>query len=190
MAGVVRSLGRLDGALRSSVSRWLRADPHVGARLPREVVLQALYQQRIFRALAADAGLARRVLAQLDGRPARTARRNVQAGSGLRSLVTPVKPNELFDTQRPAPPRLLLRYYRRAQGRFGVDWEVLAAINFVETRFGRVRSASVAGAQGPMQFIPSTWDTYGMGGDIQDPRDAIMAAANYLSASGAPTDYQ
>jgi membrane-bound lytic murein transglycosylase B len=39
-----------------------------------------------------------------------------------------------------------------------------------------------------MQFIPSTWEAYGMGGDIDDPRDAIMGAANYLHASGAPGD--
>lgn len=58
--------------------------------------------------------------------------------------------------------------------------------NFVETKFGRVRSSSSAGAQGPMQFLPATWDAYGMGGDIQDPHDAILGAANYLRASGAP----
>ena len=39
-----------------------------------------------------------------------------------------------------------------------------------------------------MQFIPSTWEAYGMGGDVNDPRDAILGAANYLSASGAPGD--
>ena len=41
-----------------------------------------------------------------------------------------------------------------------------------------------------MQFIPSTWAAYGMGGDIRDPHDAIMGAANYLSASGAPSEYR
>jgi membrane-bound lytic murein transglycosylase B len=41
-----------------------------------------------------------------------------------------------------------------------------------------------------MQFIPSTWDAYGMGGDIDDPHDAIMGAANYLHASGAPGNYR
>jgi membrane-bound lytic murein transglycosylase B len=65
---------------------------------------------------------------------------------------------------------------------------VLAAVNFVESAFGRMRNSSAAGAQGPMQFIPSTWDAYGMGGDVNDPHDAIMGAANYLSASGAPGD--
>ena len=65
---------------------------------------------------------------------------------------------------------------------------MLAAVNFVESAFGRMRNSSAAGAQGPMQFIPSTWDAYGMGGDVNDPHDAIMGAANYLSASGAPGD--
>ena len=66
---------------------------------------------------------------------------------------------------------------------------MLAAINFVESRFGRVRSSSVAGAQGPMQFLPATWRRYGLGGDVHDPHDAILGAANYLRANGAPGDY-
>jgi membrane-bound lytic murein transglycosylase B len=61
-------------------------------------------------------------------------------------------------------------------------------VNFVESAFGRMRNSSAAGAQGPMQFIPSTWEAYGMGGDVNDPHDAIMGAANYLHASGAPGD--
>ena len=59
-------------------------------------------------------------------------------------------------------------------------------MNFVESSFGRLRNASYAGARGPMQFIPATWAQYGMGGNIHDPRDAILGAANYLRASGAP----
>ena len=65
---------------------------------------------------------------------------------------------------------------------------MLAAVNLIESAFGRLRNTSTAGAQGPMQFIPSTWAAYGMGGDIRDPRDAILGAANYLHASGAPRD--
>jgi Transglycosylase SLT domain len=71
-----------------------------------------------------------------------------------------------------------------------VSWAVLAAVNHVESKFGRVRSNSSAGAQGPMQFISSTWDAYGMGGNVHDPHDAIMGAANYLHASGAPRSYR
>ena len=65
---------------------------------------------------------------------------------------------------------------------------MLAAVNFVETGFNRLRSRSSAGAQGPMQFMPATWRAYGLGGDVHDPRDAIIGAANYLRASGAARD--
>jgi len=56
----------------------------------------------------------------------------------------------------------------------------------VESSFGRLRNQSTAGARGPMQFIPATWRSYGLGGDVDDPRDAILGAANYLHANGAP----
>jgi membrane-bound lytic murein transglycosylase B len=85
-----------------------------------------------------------------------------------------------------APAAELRRHYAAAQRRFKVHWSILASINFVESAFGRVRSASEAGARGPMQFLPATWRIYGMGGDIDRPRDAILAAANYLRRSGAP----
>jgi soluble lytic murein transglycosylase-like protein len=84
-----------------------------------------------------------------------------------------------------APMNDLLRNYREAEAEFGVPWYYLAAINLVETRMGRIRGESYAGAQGPMQFMPKTWDMYGEG-DINDTHDAILAAARYLSATGAP----
>src|SRR5438105_4405934 len=74
--------------------------------------------------------------------------------------------------------------------RFGVAWNVLAAVNFVESAFGKLRNSSTAGAQGPMQFLPSTWRRYGLGGDVHDPHDAILGAANYLRAAGAPGRYR
>jgi hypothetical protein len=89
----------------------------------------------------------------------------------------------------PAPLDELQRSYHEGERRFGVDWHTLAAINFVESSFGRARSASVAGARGPMQFIPATWRAYGLGGNVYDPHDAVLGAANYLHASGAPGDY-
>ena len=81
----------------------------------------------------------------------------------------------------------LLRFYREGERRSGVDWEVLAAVNFVETGFSQSCGArSLAGAQGPMQFMPATWRAYGLGGSVHDPRDAILGAANYLRVrSGA-----
>jgi transglycosylase-like protein with SLT domain len=85
----------------------------------------------------------------------------------------------------PAPMDELLRDYHEAEARYGVPWYYLAAINLVETRMGRIRGDSYAGAQGPMQFMPATWDAYGQG-DVNDPHDAVLAAGRYLHAAGAP----
>jgi membrane-bound lytic murein transglycosylase B len=65
---------------------------------------------------------------------------------------------------------------------------VLAAVNLVESHFNKLRNESIVGAQGPMQFMPSTWAAYGRG-DVHDPRDAIPAAARFLHAAGAPASY-
>jgi soluble lytic murein transglycosylase-like protein len=150
----------------------------------------ALYQQRIYRMLARDPVLARDVVARLSASVAREAQINVAAGSDLLSLASPVSSPGLIRTQPPEPPGVLLGFYREAENRFGVAWQVLAAVNYTESKFGRVVSASSAGAQGPMQFIPSTWAAYGLGGDVHDPHDAILGAANYLHASGAPGNYR
>lgn len=83
----------------------------------------------------------------------------------------------------PAPAADLMRFYREGQRRFGVPWQVLAAVNLVETGMGRIRGTSVAGARGPMQFMPATWRAFGRG-DIDDPHDAILAAARYLAHNG------
>lgn len=87
----------------------------------------------------------------------------------------------------PAGPDILLSYYKDAQQAYGVPWQYLAAINLIETNMGRIRGLSSAGAQGPMQFMPSTWAYYGRG-DVNDPHDAILAAGRYLKAHGAPND--
>ena len=84
--------------------------------------------------------------------------------------------------------RTAVEAYAAAERRFGIHWSVLAAVNFVESAFGRVRSASESGALGPMQFMPATWRAYGLGGDVHAPGDAILGAANYLHASGARGD--
>jgi hypothetical protein len=125
---------------------------------------------------------------RLSRRFALEVRADVDASRALFAHANPVSHPSRIRTQRPLPPATLLSYYREAELRFGVPWQVLAAVNFVESKFGRVRSSSSAGAQGPMQFIPSTWAVYGLGGDIDDPHDAILGAANYLHASGAPAD--
>lgn len=134
-----------------------------------------------------------RVLDRLGAANRAWVRTNVAARREFRSMH-PTSSADLADELPawrivpPAPARTLMRSYREAQRRFGVDWEYLAAINMVETAFGRIRGTSVAGAQGPMQFIPTTWDIYGAGGDINDAHDAILAAGRLLRANGFARD--
>lgn len=178
--------------LEARLRAWLRGDPRVTARPPAEVTLDALYQQRIYRYLRSHPRLAGRVTAAMPAGLRQQARDNVRAGRSLLRLA-PKKPPK---TQPPIrigtaePPGRLLAWYRHAQQRFGVRWQILAAVNFVESGFNRLRNNSYAGAQGPMQFVPATWQAYGLGGNVRDPHDAIMGAANYLHASGAPGDYR
>jgi soluble lytic murein transglycosylase-like protein len=87
------------------------------------------------------------------------------------------------------PLDALQGYYRTAAARVGIDWTYLAAINFIESDFGRNNGPSSAGAMGPMQFLPSTWREYGNDGDIMSARDSIQAAALFLARMGAPGDY-
>lgn len=113
------------------------------------------------------------------------ARRNVEAGRLLLSMFKVFPPDmppwEIVD---PKPPPELLAYYHEAQAAIGVEWTYLAAVNFVETKMGRIRGTSTAGARGPMQFLPSSWKAFGAGGDIEDARDSILAGARHLVDSG------
>ena len=101
-------------------------------------------------------------------------------------------PNFFIDKFR-IPP-FLLPIYQAAGIEYGVRWEVLAAINELETDYGRNLNVSSAGAVGWMQFMPASWETYGVDGnrdgvkDPYNPVDAIFAAARYLRAAGAATD--
>ena len=115
----------------------------------------------------------------------------IEAGHALRNLKGPT-PKTLPDWRiiEPAPMSDLMRFYKEGEEKFGVPWYYLASINLIETRMGRIRGISSAGALGPMQFIQSTWDAYGAGGDVNDPHDAIIGAARYLKAAGAPGDMQ
>ncbi len=91
-------------------------------------------------------------------------------------------------------PPFLLPIYQAAGTQYGIRWEVLAAINEIETDYGRNLNVSSAGALGWMQFIPSSWRMYGTDAnkdgerDPYNPVDAIFAAARYLKAAGADTD--
>jgi len=182
---------RLTVELRSlyrAIGTWAReGDPSTWPP-PREVELRTLYVQRVYRALAGEPGLARRVIERLPHAWRFEVRSNVSASAALFRHATPVDSAEGFRTARPEPAGVLLGWFEEAERGFGVDREMLAAVMLIETRFGRVVSRSYAGASGPMQFIPSTWRAYGLGGDVRDPHDAILGAANYLRASGAPED--
>jgi hypothetical protein len=94
-------------------------------------------------------------------------------------------------------PPILVPIYQRAAAAYALGPQgaaVLAGINEVETAFGTNLNVSSAGAEGWMQFMPSTWETYGVdanGDGVKDPynpEDAIFAAARYLSAAGMPAD--
>jgi len=180
---LARTLVQTTAALEHAIGDW---NPKSTAA-PQAVVLQALYQQRIYRLLTRDSGLATRTLALVPRDLAKVSRDLLAAQRELYRLTPPIGVQTIKVT-RPRPAPQLLSYYREAQHRFKVPWNVLAAVNFVETKFGKLRSASAAGAQGPMQFMPATWGRYGLGGNVQDAHDAILGAANYLQASGAPQD--
>jgi Transglycosylase SLT domain len=122
-------------------------------------------------------------------------------------VPTPANPSYSLATPGPAAigvpnffiekfriPPFLLPIYQAAGIQYGIRWEVLAAINEIETDYGRNLNISSAGALGWMQFMPGTWDMYGVdaNGDGQkdpfNPVDAIFAAARYLRAAGADKD--
>jgi len=164
-------------------AQLVRADAALQAHV---TVKEALAEQLIELRLADHPTLSRAVVKLLPARLARDVTDDVLARRDLTSL----KPSH------PGPPiRLgpalaaarLQQYYLEGQRRSGIAWQVLAAVNYVESDFGRLREASASGALGPMQFLPSTWAVYGRG-DVRDPHAAILAAARYLGASGGVHD--
>ncbi|HSK60160.1 MAG TPA: lytic murein transglycosylase [Actinomycetospora sp.] len=163
------------------------ADP---ARSPAEVAAAARIAQVAYEELAFHPERLAPVLAALPPGPGDVTNRIATAGRDLLAMARGVPGDELpaWRVVEPLPPERLRALYAEAQDRFGVPWHVLAAVNLVETRMGRIASNSEAGARGPMQFMPSTWASYGLGGDIDDPRDAILGAANYLRANGGDTE--
>ncbi len=128
-------------------------------------------------------------------------------GQGAGAQPTPGSPGYTVAPSMPAPigvpnffidsfriPPFLLPIYQAAGIQYSVPWQVLAAINEIETDYGRNLAVSSAGALGWMQFMPSSWAMYGVdanGDGVRDPFnpvDAIFAAARYLKAAGADTD--
>ncbi|ORB17681.1 lytic transglycosylase domain-containing protein [Mycobacterium noviomagense] len=110
--------------------------------------------------------------------------RNVDARRQLTAIAQVKDTLPAWRIEPPPPADELLSYYHEAESQSGVGWNYLAAINLIETRFGSINGVSTAGAQGPMQFLPSTFAAYGEGGDIHSPRDSIMAAGRFLAANG------
>jgi len=129
----------------------------------------------------------------------------VASASAMTPLASAETPNDSADLVLPPayldrrespglPLPVLQSLWQRAGATYGIPWQVLGAINKVESNFGQNMGPSSAGAIGWMQFMPSTWERWGMdanGDGISDPwnpDDAIFAAARYLAAAGGRTD--
>jgi soluble lytic murein transglycosylase-like protein len=175
-AGLVEQLIATERAVR---------DPNVtGATL----LWNGHLQQLVYRKLVDTPALQQPVFALIPADVRAAADFNFAAGAELRSMIS--RPRSTLPEWRivePAPIAELMSYYKAAEAEFGVHWTYLASIHLIETRMGRIRGLSSAGAQGPMQFIPSTWAVYGEG-DINSNKDSIRAAARYLKASGYATN--
>jgi membrane-bound lytic murein transglycosylase B len=145
---------------------------------------QALMAQLVCLRVALHPGWAAVVTGQVAPAQRAAAAADIAATAELVALTPPAA---RLPPWRIVPALKLARLradYQAAQAATGVGWRYLAAINFVETDFGRIAGPSSAGAQGPMQFMPATWTSYGHG-SIYRPRDAIFAAARFLAAHGA-----
>jgi soluble lytic murein transglycosylase-like protein len=165
------------------VAQLVRAD----AALHAHVTLgAALAQQRLVLRLSDRPALAGVVIRLLPSKLARDVTDDVLAHRELARL-TPPQPLSAFRVGPAAAAAKLRAYYAEGRRRSGIRWQVLAAVNYIESDFGRLRESSSAGALGPMQFLPSTWATYGRG-DVHDPHQAILGAARFLHAAGGTED--
>jgi soluble lytic murein transglycosylase-like protein len=186
--GVAGQIAQNDADLRHAIDAWRSAGDPPSVPPPQDVLDRSADLQDEVALLGDHPNLATRVIPLLDGTLHAEITRLYNARRALLRLSAGSKHKKLKLGQRP-PLADLVGFYDEAERRFGIGANYLAAIHLVETKFGRVISNSVAGAQGPMQFIPSTWKIYGHGGNIRDPHDAILAAARLLRANGAPSRY-
>lgn len=175
-AATAAALERIERALRSH-------DRH-----PDRLRVLGWEQQLAYRQLSNHTDWVEPVLAALPADVAAWVQGNLDASAALSRLTPPQTELPDWTILTPPPAETLRGYYAEAEQQSGIPWAYLAAIHFLETRTGRIRGNSSAGAQGPMQFIPSSWAAHGDGGDVNDNRDAILAAGRYLRAAGGPAD--
>jgi soluble lytic murein transglycosylase-like protein len=140
-------------------------------------------EQLAFRQLVDHPRLRRPTLPRLSPTARSAAIAALHAAGALSKIVPAERHFPDWRIIAPPPPKRLLEYFRTAGSAYGLRWQYLAAIELVETRMGRIRGLSPAGAQGPMQFMPATWSEYGRG-SVNNQRDAITAAARFLAANG------
>ena len=152
------------------------------------LVSAALRQQAAYRAIGRHPEWEATVRGKIPASLVGAYERNVSARHHLAALNRGEAKDTLpaWRIEAPAPADVLLGLYHEAEGATGVGWNYLAAINLVETGFGRIIGPSTAGAQGPMQFLPSTFASYGNGGDIASPHDSILAAGRSWPQMASP----
>lgn len=160
---------------------------HCSGSSTTDIAAAGLRQEIALQNLAIDPTLRVTVLAKLAPRLRPFVSTQVDVTAEMWKLTKPKTflPAWRIVAARPLPELQVI--YEREGKRTGIGWQYLAAINFTETKFGRVRGASSTGALGPMQFMPRTWKAYGHG-DVENESNAIAAAADYLLDTGAPTN--
>jgi hypothetical protein len=183
---LAEEIASVERTIRRRVREFVDSGARPGSRLGEELELLTLYQQRIFRKLTKNERLEKAVMTRLEGKVQKFYAGTIAAQEELASITGTSEKVPHFEFAKAETPHRLRRFFQEGERRFRIPWHMLAAVMFVESKFGKVLGPSVAGALGPMQFLPATWDAYGGGGDIRDPHDSVIGAARYLNASGGP----
>src|SRR5438876_10426882 len=165
----------------SAISPAARPTPHVtvvaaayvaaelggveqGIRLPdtpaQEYLSLGRRQQSAYHLLAAHPDWIPAVLNALPASVRSAVQANISAAQQIDDLNGASSALPHWRIIAPPAPEVLLSYYREVQQAYGIAWQYLAAINLIETNMGRIQGLSSAGAQGPMQFMPATWELW------------------------------
>lgn len=185
---LAEQLAAVTRRLRTAIEGYTESEAQARLGPSEEIELLALRQQRIYFRLSPREALGDQTVDLLPDDVRAEGRNILAARRALRRLAQGEPAPENVEIVLPEAPGQLRRYYNAAEQRTGVSAELLAAVNFVESAFGRLRAEGPDGARGPMQLTPAEWEAFGMGGDIDAPRDSIMAAARLLADAGAPGD--